>query len=151
MKTPTLVVQPRLGFGELKFGQSIEETVKFLGESQEIDQIEDEELFNTIIMHYWDIGTSIFFEGIDKPVLSCFETDNQDALLFGEKVFHLSEDSIVNLMKTNGYKSIEIEVEEGEKRVSFEDGLIDFFFVSNKLIAVNWGVFVNNEGEIEEI
>ena len=43
-------------------------------------------------------------------------------------------------------------VEEwGENRVTFEDGMIDFFFDNGRLMSVNWGVLVNDKGEIEEL
>jgi len=35
--------------------------------------------------------------------------------------------------------------------LSFEDGLIDFFFEDGELIAVNWGILVNDKGEIEDL
>jgi hypothetical protein len=150
MKDLNFVIEPRIGFGGLKFGQTVEQIVKTLGEAQAIDQIDDEDIVNTLIMHYWDIGTSIFFEGLNKPVVSCFETDNPDTLLFNEKVFDLDEEAITKIMKANGFSEIEKELEEGEKRLSFEDGLIDFFFINDRLIAVNWGVLVNDDGEIED-
>jgi hypothetical protein len=34
-------------------------------------------------------------------------------------------------------------------RLSFEDALIDFFFDGEELLAINWGVVVNEAGEIE--
>lgn len=77
--------------------------------------------------------------------------DNPEISLFGEKVFELSENEIIDLMKKNGYNDIDTDIEEnGEKRLSFEDGMIDFFFDDDSLLAVNWGVLVNDQGEIEE-
>jgi hypothetical protein len=150
MKDIDFVIKPRQGFGDINFGQTIDETVKKLGEAQEIEQIDDEDVVNTIIMHYWDMGTSIFFEGTNKAVISCFETDNPESSLFDMKVFTMVESDIASLMKSNGYIEMEREMEEGETRLSFEDGLIDFFFIDGRLIAVNWGVMVNEDGEIED-
>jgi hypothetical protein len=82
--------------------------------------------------------------------LSCIETDCQEATLFGSKVFELGLDEIIELMRKNGYADYETEMEEGEKRLSFEEGLIDFFFKDATLIAVNWGVMVTTEGEIDD-
>jgi hypothetical protein len=149
MKNIDLVIKPREGFGNLSFGQTIDEAVIILGESQEMEQIDDEGVINTLIMHYWDMGTSVFFEGLNKAVISCFETDNPAAMLFNSKVFNMGETEITSLMKANGYKEMEREMEEGELRLSFEEGLIDFFFDNEKLIAVNWGVLVNDDGEVE--
>jgi hypothetical protein len=153
MNKLTLEINPKIGFGELKFGQTIEEILAFVGEAEEVEDIQEEE-FNTVIMNYWEKGFSVFVEGTgaEKSIASCFETDNHEATIFGKKVFGLKESEITELMKANGYKEIDTETEEnGEYRLSFEDGLIDFFFEDKELIAVNWGVLVNEQGEIEEI
>jgi hypothetical protein len=73
-----------------------------------------------------------------------------DSLIFGVKVFDLDKDQLIALMKKNGYKEYEIELEEGENRLSFEEGLIDFFYAGGELIAVSWGVLINEKGEIEQ-
>ncbi|MDZ7740712.1 MAG: hypothetical protein U5Q03_02915 [Bacteroidota bacterium] len=151
MKALTLEIKPKEGLGELKFGESSEKLISVLGEAEEMEDIEDEDEFNTVILNYWDKGISAFFEGKENSVLSCFEVDNPEISLFGEKVFELSENEIIDLMKKNGYNDIDTDIEEnGEKRLSFEDGMIDFFFDDDSLLAVNWGVLVNDQGEIEE-
>ncbi len=148
-----LEIVPKVGFGQMKFGQTIEEILAFVGEAEEVEDIQDED-FNTVIMNYWKEGFSVFIEGTgaEHSIVSCFETDNGNATLFGKKVFDLKESEIITLMKANGYNEIDTEIEEqGEYRLSFEDGMIDFFFEDKELIAVNWGVLVNEQGEIEEI
>ena len=153
MSKLTLEIVPKIGFGELKFGNTIEEILAFVGEAEEVEDIQEEE-FNTVIMNYWEKGFSVFIEGngAERSIASCFETDNRTATLFGKKVFELKESEIIDLMKANGFKEIDTETEEsGEYRLSFEDGLIDFFFEDKELLAVNWGVLVNEQGEIEEI
>lgn len=151
MKKLTLEIKPKEGLGELMFGDTSEKLISILGEAEEIEDIEDEDEFNTVILNYWKQGISAFFEGIEKSVLSCFEVENPEATLYGKKVFKLSEKEVISLMKENGFKELETEIEEsGEKRVSFEDGMIDFVYEEGDLVAVNWGVLVNDEGEIEE-
>jgi len=150
MESQTLTIEPLIGFGSLRFGQTIEKTVEDLGEAEQVEQIDEEE-FDSIVMHYWEKGVSIFFEGVSKSVISCFETDNTDALLYGKPVFELDKNSIIQLMQEHGYSEFEIETEEGENRLTFEDGMIDFYFDTSELIAVSWGVLVNKEGEIEQI
>ncbi len=153
MSKLTLEIVPKIGFGELKFGNTIEEILAFVGEAEEVEDIQEED-FNTVIMNYWEKGFSVFIEGTgaERSIASCFETDNSEATLFGKKVFELKESEIIDLMKANGFKEIETETEENDEyRLSFEDGLIDFFFEDNELIAVNWGVLVNEQGEIEDL
>lgn len=141
-------IKPRQGFGELNFGLTIDETAKRLGEAQVIEQIDEEEVIDTLILHYHDLKTIVFFEGANKSVLSCIETENTEAKLFGEDVFSMEEKQVIRLMKENGYTHYDMEPEEGENCLSYEDALIDFYFKGDKLIAVNWGVMVSDDGEI---
>jgi len=151
MKTLTPEIKPKEGFGDLKFGELSQHIIDLLGEPEEVENIQDDDEFNTTILNYWDIGISAFFEGIGKSVLSCIETDIEDATLFGKKVFELSEQQVIDLMNEHGYEVAEAEDEpDGERRISYDDALIDFFFFEGQLVAVNWGVLVNEQGEIEE-
>ena len=102
-------------------------------------------------LNYWEIGLSVFFEGTEKSVVSCFETDIPESTLYGKKVFEMDEKSVIALMKEKGFEVEEIEEDpSGERRISYDDALIDFFFHDDELIAVNWGVLINQKGEIEE-
>ena len=151
MKTLTPEIKPKDGFGELKFGMESEEVIAVLGEPEEVETIQDDDDFNTTILNYWETGISAFFEGTEKSVLSCFETDIEDSVLFGKKVFELTESQVLAVMKENGYEPAETEDEpDGERRISYDDALIDFFFHEGGLVAVNWGVLVNEHREIEE-
>ncbi len=154
MKKLTLEIKPKIGFGELEFGDTTEKLTSFLGEAEEIEnieEIEDDADFNTVILNYWSIGITVFFEGVEKSVISCFETDNPEATLFGKRIFELNEKEVIELMNANGFTEIESEIEEeGEKRLSFDQALIDFFFEDDVLAAINWGVLINDQGDIEE-
>jgi len=143
-------IVPLKGYSALTFGQTIDDVVRLLGEAEEIDEINEDEILNTVILHYWDRGFSVFFEGVEKSVVSCIETDNMDSTLFDMKVFDVDKNKIIELMKKNGFTDYEIEMEEGENRLSFEDGLIDFFYAGNELIAISWGVLINEKSEIEQ-
>ena len=81
-------------------------------------------------------------------MVACFETENENATLYGKKVFELKKDEVIQLMKAQGFKELEEEIEDGELRVSFEDALIDFFFEDDKMTAVSWGVLVDEQGDI---
>jgi hypothetical protein len=83
-----------------------------------------------------------------EMVVACFETENEEATLYGEKVFKLNKKTIINLMKEHGFKELEEETEDEELRVSFEDAMIDFFFEDDTLVAVSWGVLVDDQGNI---
>lgn len=152
MKELTLEIKPKEGLGEIRFGEPMETLVEYLGEAEDVENLEDEEEFSTVILNFYDKGVTAFVEGIEKQVISCFETDNRSAVLFGKWVFDMTEDQIRQLMKEQGYTMVDEGMEEwGESRLTYEDGMIDFFFSDGKLTSVNWGVMVNDKGEIEEI
>jgi hypothetical protein len=153
MKGLTLEIKPLKGFGELEFGDTPEEAVKYLGPpSEEEIPDEDEDLANTLVYHYDEDGISIYFDDPDEPVLSNFETDNPDVNLFGNRVFQMKEEDIIKLMKEQGYEDLnteEVESDEEDvdydKWLSFEDAMIDFLFQKGKLLNVSWGAFFDEE------
>jgi hypothetical protein len=150
MEKFNLTIRPLAGFGELNFGMGMGEIVDILGQPEDSEVLHDgEEEVETLIWNYWAHGITLFIEGPDNSVLSNCETDNQQATLFGEKVFKLSDKEVIALMQDNGFGEYETELETwGENRLSFDDAQIDFYFDSGKLVTVNWGIVVNNNGEI---
>ena len=150
-----LEIKPLEGFGELEFGASPEEVFEYLGQPDEDEVFEDEEEGSTTVYHFWDMEVSAFFENEDEPGLINIETDNQDATLFGRKIFTLKEAEVIKLMNDNGFSEIDTEImesedAENEKRVSFDDAMIDFFFEDEKLAAISWGVFLEDYDDDEE-
>jgi hypothetical protein len=143
-------IQPLKGYGEIPFGMTLDETVKKLGMPDFYEELSDmEETGNrSIFYEYEELETNIYFEGVTKSVVACFETENEEATLYGEKVFNLNKEAIIVLMEEHGFKELEEEIEDEELRVSFEDGLIDFFFEDDMLTAVSWGVLVDEQGDI---
>ena len=143
-------IKPLKGYGEIPFGMTLDDAVKLLNMPDFYEELSDmEETGNRSIFYQYDsLATNIYFEGITKSVVACFETENKAATLYGKKVFDLKKDEAVKLMKTNGFKDLEEEMEEGELRITFEDALIDFFFEGDKMTAVSWGVLVDEQGEI---
>jgi hypothetical protein len=144
------VIEPLKGFGEIPFGMALDDAVKKLGSPNFYEELSDmEETGNrSIFYEYDDLDTNIYFEGITKSVVACFETENEEAVLYGTKVFELSRAEVVVLMQDNGFKELEEEDEDGEHRVSFNDAMVDFFFDGDKMIAVSWGVLVDDQGNI---
>ena len=143
-------IEPLKGYGEIPFGMTLDETVKMLNMPDFYEELNDmEETGNRSIFYEYDeLLTNIYFEGITKSVVACFETENEAATLFGKKVFDLNKDEVVKLMKDNGFKELEEENEDGELRVSFEDAMMDFFFDGDALSAISWGVLVDDQGNI---
>ena len=143
-------INPLKGYGEIPFGMTLDETVKMLNMPDFYEELSEmEETGNRSIFYEYDeLETNIYFEGVTKSVVACFETENMEATLYGEPVFDLSKEEVVDLMKAHGFKELEEETEDEELRVSFEDAMIDFFFDEDELTAVSWGVLVDEQGDI---
>ena len=143
-------IMPLKGYGEIPFGMTLDETVKKLGMPDYYEELSDmEETGNrSVYYEYEELETNIYFEGVTKSVVACFETENMEATLYGEPVFDLTKEEIIDMMKEHGFKELEEENEDDELRVSFEDALIDFFFEDEMLTAVSWGVLVDEQGDI---
>jgi hypothetical protein len=152
MNALTLDIVPKKGFGEILFGDTSEKVITLLGQPEDVENIEDVDGFNTVVLYYYEQGITIFFEGREKSVVACIEIENPDAVMFGKTIFDMTEQDIIALMKEKGYEVAEMELETtGERRVSYDDAMIDFFFLEGDLVVVNWGVLVNEKGEIEEL
>jgi hypothetical protein len=143
-------IMPLKGYGEIPFGMTLDEAVKLLNMPDFYEELSDmEETGNRSIYYEYDgIQTNIYFEGITKSVVACFETENKTAMLYGKKVFDLKKDDVIKLMKDNGFNDLDEGDEDGEQRVSFEEALIDFFFDEDGMTAISWGVLVDEQGDI---
>jgi hypothetical protein len=153
MKELNLEIKPKSGLGELAFGSEYKKLIEIFGKPEDLETLEDEDEFSTTVLHYWDKRITVFLEGIENQSISCFETENDKALLYGHWAFNLKEEDVIRIMQEHGYSQLDVADEEwGERRVTFEDAMTDFFFdKDDKLISVNWGVYVNDQGEVEDI
>ncbi len=149
MKKNVFEIVPLQGLGQLDFGKNIDEVFEFLGKPDSVEQITDDEP-STTICFYEERGFTAFFEGEAVPTLSMIEIVNPKASLFGVEVFRLKEEEICELMRANGFQEEEKEVEEwGDERLSFNDALVDFYFEEGDLTLVNWGVLIDDDGEVK--
>ena len=132
---------PLKGIEGLSFGSSIEQTKSLFGEPEEKENIKDEITdAESLVFHYWNRGFSLFFNQEVNMQLTCFEVDAKDTLLWGELIFTMSESEIIELFKKNGFSLSETESHEwGEKRLSFDDALMDLYFENGCLVSVNFG------------
>ena len=138
-----LVIEPLKGYGDIKFGMSIDEVVSILGEPSNHEElepmIEGKEL-SSVLYDYDDLGISICFEGADKMLVASISTSDEDATLFGEKVYEMDRKQVVDLMRKNGYKDFDEEEQEGDTCLIYDELMIDFYFNEGELIDVVWGV-----------
>ncbi len=141
---------PKVGLGDLKFGMDMEKVVSELGEPEEVDNFESEEEMNAVLLHYWEKGLSVFFEGHTRQVVAGIETDHPDSKLFGEYVIDMTEEEVIDLMNRNGYPDYDKENENGEMRLSYEEEMIDFYLKKGRVAFVNWDVIVDEDGNLAE-
>ncbi len=148
---------PNTGFGGVEFGIEMDTFVEKYGEPEEIDTIDEDEELNTMILHYWDKGFSLFFVGLSNPILAGVETDHPDSELYGEKIIGKSKEQILALMEANGHTDHDegsdetVGKNDKDLRVSFEESMMDFFFRDGALVYMNFGVFVDDDGNIEKV
>jgi hypothetical protein len=111
-----------VGMGPLKFGASQDEVRALMGEPEEIEESEDDDEF-----------------------------EHQAGLrIFGEAIHGKSVQEIQDLMSRHGLQSSEMEkMEEGAVRLSYEKEMIDLYFDEDQLQFVNFGVFINDDLEVQ--
>jgi hypothetical protein len=135
-------IRPREGLGKLKFGATMQDAETCFGAAEEVENLEGEGDYKAIVWHYWNRGFSLFFDEGGKQTFTCVEIDNDEAMLWGERIFDMEEEDIIELFKTKGFKEIDSELHEwGEKRVSFDDALVDLYFENGELVSINYGIF----------
>lgn len=146
-----LTIEPFKGYGDIKFGMSIEDIVNIFGEpsnNEELESIIEENENYSILYDYDDECMSICFEGVSKTIVASISTCNEDATLFGERVYEMDRKQIIDLMKRNGYKDYDEEEQEGDTCLIYDELMMDFYFNDGELIDVVWGVLVDPQGNI---
>jgi hypothetical protein len=136
----SLEIKPFVGFASLPFGATMAESEKVFGKAAECKVLDDIEDFKSTVWHYWDNGFSLFFDENNERRFCCVEIDNEEVLLWGHKVFDYDQKEIIEMFQRRGIMEHEIEEHEwGEKRLTFDQVNIDFYFEKNKLISINYG------------
>ncbi len=134
------VIELRKGYGDLLFGQTMEQVFEIIGKPSEVEQIGEEVEMPTTVLHYDEQGLSLFFETDDVESLVCVNIESENMILFGERIVGKSTKQIEQLLKDNGIKDIESDKEEwGEERLGSESFSIDFYFANDKLESVTIG------------
>lgn len=133
------IIKIKEGLGDISFGMPVEEVVKIMGPADEVESVENALDEPTTLLHYDDGDLTLFFEG-ESPVLQCIDVSADDCTLFGKKLFDMGEKEIVQLMVQKNYFEQDADEEAwGERRISFGEGNIDFFFENDELLAVVYG------------
>jgi hypothetical protein len=145
-----LEIKPLVGFGDLKFGSTKQQVEEYFGKPQEIEMLDNEEDdTQTETWNYWDEGHTVYFDKEEGDLCFNFETDNQEALLFGKNVFEMDMNEILELMNKNGYEDHEVDDEdESERILSFYDAMMDFVFDENGLGLISWSAGVDEDDSL---
>lgn len=134
-----LAIDIKKGIGDLRFRMPVEEVSALLGKADEVENIDNAADEPTTVLRYNELGLTLFFEG-ENPELACIDVANEECTLFGAEVFEMEERQIVELMVKNGYAEQDVDEEDwGERRVSFPEGDIDFFFDEGELVSIVMG------------
>ncbi|MFA7081094.1 MAG: hypothetical protein WC135_00630 [Bacteroidales bacterium] len=135
-----LEIQLKKGIGELLFGNSIEEVMQHLGSADEVEDIGEDIEYPTTILHYHNLGFSLFFDNNDNSRLTCIDIDSDDVEIFGKKIIGSSPREVELLMIENKIYNETKETEDwGEMRISFEEYSVDFYFIDEKLVSITFG------------
>jgi hypothetical protein len=139
-----MIIKLLEGFDNLNFGTTREEFLQKFPQCTDFEILEEEEELKTEGVHIEDLMNTLYFEGDETEMLfTACDTENKDALLFGEKIFTKNEKEIIDIMAKHNYAAYESEIEEwGEKNVSFIDAMADFYFSDGKLTSVSWGILI---------
>ena len=134
-----LRIDIKKGLGDLKFNMPVEDIVGLLGNADEVENIDNAADESTTVLHYNDLGITLFCEG-ENPTLACIDVDNEDTTLFDKMVFDMDERKIVELMVKHNYTEQDADEEDwGERRISFPEGNIDFYFDEGELVSIILG------------
>lgn len=146
-----LTIEPFKGFGDIKFGMTVEEIVRLYGEPSNNEQlepiIEEYENYSTLY-DYDEEGFSVCFEGVTNAIVASISTNNEEATLFGERVYDMDRNQIIDLMRRNGYKTFDEEEQDGDTCLIYDELMMDFYFNEGELIDVVWGIIVDQQGNI---
>jgi hypothetical protein len=131
-----LTINIKQGLGDVRFNMPVEEVVALLGNADEVENIDNAADEPTTVLRYNNHGIILFFEG-ENPVLACIDVSNEECTLFDKRIFDMNERQLVELMVANKYLEQDVDEEEwGERRVSFPEGNIDFFFDEGELVSI---------------
>ncbi len=142
-------IQLGRGIGELTFGLSMDQVENIMGEPEEVEESDDEDEFEHKAWNYWDTGFSFYFDKEDDYRLSCIETANPNVTLWGNKLFEMSLEEVESLFKERGVPEAEKEtIENNVTCLSYEQEMIDLYFEEGKLLAINFGVHMDDDLEV---
>jgi hypothetical protein len=132
------------GISDIEFGITKDIFIEKKGAKGAFEIIEEEGELKTEAIYLEEDDCTLYFEGAEtEMIFTACETENTKAKLFGEDIFKKSEAEIKQIMADRKFIEIEEDIEEwGEKRLSYYDAMVDFFFEGKKLVSISWGILI---------
>jgi hypothetical protein len=136
-------------FASLPFGARTTDALKLFGPAEETEELEAVDGSKSAVWHYWSKGFTLFFDGPKTDRFCCAEIDNSvDLKMWEIAIFSLNEPQLKQLFVQNGFKELDEERHEwGEKRITFDDAMADFYFENGKMVSVNFSTMIPSESE----
>jgi hypothetical protein len=146
MSAPILEIKPHKGINNLVFGTGTLEAEGVFGRPEETEELDSGSDSCSLVWHFWEKGFTLFFDMQQGNMFTCVEIDHPDCLLWGQKIFELTEPELKTFIAKQGFHEIDIEDHEwGERRISYDDALIDFYFEKGKMISINYGINLGDD------
>ena len=134
-----LEIKPLIGLSDMLFDSSMAEVEKKIGKATEVQLIDDIIEFKTTVWHYWEEEFALFFPEQNNQMFNSVEINNITTLLWGHRIFDFKNKKIIALFKSKGFMNFETEQHDwGENSLSFDVACIDFYFVKDKLMTINY-------------
>jgi len=150
------VINPKIGFGFLKFGMSFKDVENQLGPPEEVD---DSDEYESILYSYEKKGISFLsFDKDENFRLVTIELNNKsNAILWGTRIFEQTFEKLKKLSANMGYslefENISKDIDDGEvfeESYRIESLYISFYFNEFKILEeICIGAPFNENDEIE--
>lgn len=131
-----------IGVDQIKFGMDRTQVLNILGEPSErelFSYAEDEEDL-TEVWHYDQEEFSLSFDEADDWKLIMIAASDDNFTINGKQILGLNYDSVLNLLKSEGFDGIEEEeVSPSEKVIKIEDGSLNIWFDEGESTELQWG------------
>lgn len=135
-----------IGIGELKFGISLEEVLKIMGEPDEKhrENFSDEDVdFYAEEWHYDELELSLSFDMLERLELSTISVSSISYLLNGQQLIGQSradvEKAIATMDLSSDWEELK-NIEDGGDLISNEDEGLSLWYEDNILTEIQWEV-----------
>src|SRR5690606_20419437 len=142
------------GLGELKFGISRETLQAVLGEPTEVDAYSYTEEMDELTesWHYDDLDVSMSFDEEDNWRLGTIAVSSPEYMINGKALIGKMHDEVMKAAEEMDLGDYEVEDWSNDESpdhilISFEEKSLNFWFDGGILAEIQWGPYVDEDGE----